>query len=162
MRETPVGTHETAGELHDRLSTLAAESLVAALPALLAGTSTPVPQRADLATFAPKIAKSDGVLDWRAPAVELERRVRAFNPWPVAEGVLDDGRRLRLWDAVVRDDAAAHARPGTIVAATRDGIDVATGAGLLRLTKIQPPSARVMDAAAYVAAHPLAGAAFVS
>jgi methionyl-tRNA formyltransferase len=162
VRQTPVGTHETAGELHDRLATLAAESLVAALPALLAGTSTPVPQRADLATLAPKIAKSDGVLDWRAPALELERRVRAFNPWPVAEGVLDDGRRLRLWNAVVRDDAPLHARPGTIVAATRDGIDVATGAGLLRLTKIQPPSARVMDAGAYVAAHPLAGAAFVS
>jgi methionyl-tRNA formyltransferase len=162
MRETPIGAHETAGELHDRLATLAAESLVAALPGLLAGVSEPVPQRADLATLAPKIAKGDGVLDWRAPAVELERRVRAFNPWPVAEGLLGDGRRLRVWNAVVRDDAAAEARPGTIVAATSEGIDVATGAGVLRLTKIQPPSARVMDAAAYVAAHPLAGAAFVS
>ena len=162
MRETPIGAHETAGDLHDRLATLAAESLVAALPGLLAGTSAAMPQRADLATLAPKIAKGDGMLDWRASAVDLERRVRAFNPWPVAEGFLEDGRRLRVWDAVVGDDAAPRAHPGTIVAATRDGIDVATGAGVLRLTKVQPPSARVMDAAAYVAAHPLAGTAFVS
>ena len=162
MRSTPIGAHETAGELHDRLAALAAEALVAALPGLLAGTSEAVPQRAELATLAPKIAKSDGMLDWHAPAVELERRVRAFNPWPVAEGLLDQGGRLRVWDAVVVDAEASGERPGTIVAATRDGIDVATAAGVLRLTKVQPPSGRVMDAAAYLAAHSLTGGAFVA
>jgi methionyl-tRNA formyltransferase len=162
MRETPIGARETSGELHDRLASLAAEALVAALPDLLAGTSRAMPQRADLATLAPKIAKGDGVLDWRAPAVELERRVRAFNPWPVAEGQLERGGRLRVWDAVALDASAPRERPGTIVAATRDGIDVATGAGVLRLTKVQPPAARVMDAAAYLAAHSLSGAAFVT
>jgi len=162
MRETPIGARETAGELHDRLAALAAEALVAALPGLLAGTSEAVPQRTALATLAPKIAKGDGTLDWHAPAVELERRVRAFNPWPVAEGLLDQGGRLRVWDAVVVDAAVSGARPGAIVAATRDGIDVATGAGVLRLTKVQPPSGRVMDAAAYLAAHSLTGVAFVA
>jgi methionyl-tRNA formyltransferase len=162
MRETPIGARETAGQLHDRLAALAAETLVAALPGLLSGTSEAVPQRTELATLAPKIAKGDGMLDWHAPAVELERRVRAFNPWPVAEGLLDRGGRLRVWDAVVVDDAPAGAGPGAIVAATREGIDVATGAGVLRLTKVQPPSARVMDAAAYLAAHSLAGVAFVA
>jgi methionyl-tRNA formyltransferase len=161
-RATPIGARETAGELHGRLAVLAAEALVAALPGLLAGTSQAVPQRAELATLAPKIAKADAVLDWHAAAVELERRVRAFNPWPIAEARLDDGRRLRVWDAVVLDPAGSLPRPGTIVAATRDGIDVATGGGVLRLTKVQPPSARVMDAAAYLAAHSLAGAAFVA
>jgi len=161
-QSTPIGAHETAGELHDRLAALAAEALIAALPGLLAGTSTAVPQRAELATLAPKIAKADGALDWRAPAVELERCVRAFNPWPVAEGLLDRGGRLRVWDAVVVEDSMPGARPGAIVAATREGIDVATGRGVLRLTKVQPPSARVMDAAAYLAAHSLAGAAFVA
>jgi methionyl-tRNA formyltransferase len=159
---THIGAHETAGQLHDRLAALAAAALDAALPALLAGTSAAEPQRTELATLAPKIAKGDGMLDWRAPAVELERRVRAFNPWPVAEGVLDPGGRLRVWDAVVVEAAASGARPGAIVAATRDGIDVATGDGVLRLTKVQPPSARVMDAAAYLAAHSLAGVAFVA
>ena len=94
--------------------------------------------------------------------MELERRVRAFNPWPVAEGVLDQGGRLRVWDAVVVDAAPPGAHPGAIVAATHDGIDVATGVGVLRLTKVQPPSGRVMDAAAYLAAHSLTGAAFVA
>ena len=159
---TPIGAHETAGQLHDRLAALAAAALDAALPALLAGASEAIPQRTELATLAPKIAKGDGMLDWHAPAMELERRVRAFNPWPVAEGVLDHGGRLRVWDAVVVDAAASAARPGAIVAATRDGIDVATGDGVLRLTKVQPPSARVMDAAAYLAAHSLVGAAFVA
>jgi methionyl-tRNA formyltransferase len=161
-RATPIGAHETAGELHDRLATLAADALRAALPALLSGASSPVPQRADLATLAPKIAKADGALDWRASAVDLERRVRAFNPWPVAEGSLDRGGRLRIWEALALDAQSTQARPGTIVAASRDGIDVATGAGTLRLTKVQPPSGRVMDAAAYLAAHSLDGAAFVA
>ncbi len=161
-QSTHIGAHETAGHLHDRLAALAAAALDAALPGLLAGTSKALPQRPDLATLAPKIAKGDGMLDWHAPAVELERRVRAFNPWPVAEGELDRGGRLRVWDAVAVDATAAGARPGAIVAATRDGIDVATGDGVLRLTKVQPPSARVMDAAAYLAAHSLAGVAFVA
>ena len=161
-RSTQIGAHETAGELHDRLAALAAAALDAALPGVLGGTSTPIPQQAELATLAPKIAKGDGMIDWSAPAVELERRVRAFNPWPVAEGVLDQGGRLRVWDAVVVQATASGARPGAIVAATRAGIDVATGDGVLRLTKVQPPSARVMDAAAYLAAHSLTGVAFVA
>jgi methionyl-tRNA formyltransferase len=161
VRSTTIGAHETAGALHDRLAALAADALVAALPALLASTSLPVPQRNELATSAPKIAKSEALLDWREPAVQLERQVRAFNPWPVAEARLNDGRRLRIFEAVVAD-AASSAAPGTIVATNREGIDVATGAGELRLRRIQPPSGRVMDAEAYLAAHPLAGAAFVS
>ncbi|HEY9183555.1 MAG TPA: methionyl-tRNA formyltransferase, partial [Gammaproteobacteria bacterium] len=159
-RSIAIGPHETAGELHDRLAVLAAEALLAALPGVLDGTSIPTPQRDDLATTAPKIAKAEAALDWRVPAVELERRVRAFNPWPVAEARLADGRRLRVWDASVVADAAAAVPPGTILIADRAGIDVATGRGVLRLRKIQPPSARVMDVEAYLAAHSLDGAAF--
>jgi methionyl-tRNA formyltransferase len=161
-RTTPIGPRETAGQLHDRLAGLAAESLLAALPSVLAGASRPEPQREELATLAPKIAKADALLDWRAPATELERRVRAFNPWPVAEARLDDGRRLRVWAAEALDTAPAGPTPGAVMAATRHGIDVATGRGVLRLTKLQPPSGRVMDAAAYLAAHALAGVAFVT
>jgi methionyl-tRNA formyltransferase len=159
-RSTPIGAHENAGQLHDRLALLAAECLRAALPGVLGGTSSPVAQREELATLAPKIAKADAVLDWRAPAEELARRVRAFNPWPVAEARLTDGRRLRVWDAVALPATVPAAVPGTIASATREGIDVATGAGLLRLKQLQPPSGRVMDAAAYLAAHSLSGARF--
>ncbi|HXS80191.1 MAG TPA: methionyl-tRNA formyltransferase [Gammaproteobacteria bacterium] len=159
-RPTPIGARETAGALHDRLALLAAEALLDALPRVLAGTSTPVPQRDALATLAPKIEKSEARLDWREPAQALERRVRAFNAWPVAEAHLRDGRRLRVFEAAVVA-AERPAPPGSIVAAGRAGIDVAAGDGVLRLLKIQPPSGRVMDAGAYLAAHSLSGAEFV-
>jgi methionyl-tRNA formyltransferase len=155
---TPIGTRETAGELHDRLAGLSAQALLEALPAILSGASVPAPQRNDIATVAPKLAKADARLDWGRDAHALARQVRAFNPWPVAEAELLDGRRLRIWDAVAIPGASAA--PGTIVATTRDGIDVATADGVLRVLRLQPPSARVMDAAAYLAAHSLAGAAF--
>lgn len=161
MRGIPIGERETGGELHDRLAALAAAELVAALPQLLAQSSVPTPQRNELATVAPKIVKAEAVLDWREPAARLERRVRAFNPWPVAEATLRDGRRLRVFDAVPLGGTTA-AVPGSIVEAGRAGIDVATGNGVLRLTRIQPPSGRAMDVEAYLAAHSLAGAAFVS
>lgn len=159
MLSTPIGARETGGGLHDRLAELAAAALTQTLPALLAGESTSVPQRSELATHAAKLSKSEAALDWRRDARALERQVRAFDPWPVAEANLVDGRRLRIWDAVALA-ATAAAAPGTIVAAGRDGIDVATGDGLLRLLRIQPPSSRAMDAEAYLAAHSLAGAAF--
>jgi methionyl-tRNA formyltransferase len=160
-RSTPIGARETAGELHDRLSALSAELLADALPGLLAGELSPTPQQESLATHAPKIAKVDAALDWRRGALELDARVRAFDPWPVAETRLDDGTRLRVWRAAPLD-AEATAPPGSVVAAGAAGIDVATGAGILRLVRVQPTSGRVMDASAYLAAHPLDGAAFVA
>jgi methionyl-tRNA formyltransferase len=160
-RSTPIGARETAGELHDRLARLAADLLADALPALVAGTLSPTPQQEEIATHAPKISKADAVLDWRRGALELDARVRAFDPWPVAETRLADGTRLRVWRAEPLD-ARTAARPGTIVRTGADGIDVATGAGILRLTQVQPPSGRVMAASAYLAAHPLDDAAFVS
>ena len=160
-RSTPIGARETAGELHDRLATLSAEVLADALPRLLARDLMPTPQQESLATHAPKITKADAVLDWRRGALELDARVRAFDPWPVAETHLSDGTRLRVWRAEPLDEETA-ARPGTVVRAGAGGIDVAAGAGVLRLTQVQPPSGRVMAASAYLAAHPLDGAAFVS
>ena len=76
--------------------------------------------------------------------------------------MLSDGRRLRVFEATAHGPASAAAPPGTIVAAGRAGIDVATGEGVLRLRRIQPPSSRTMDVEAYLAAHALAGVAFVS
>lgn len=161
MRSTAIGRRETAGELHDRLAVLAADALNEALPALLAGTSVPEPQRSEDATHAPKIAKSEGRLDWHADAEALARQVRAFNPWPVAEAMLRDGRRLRVFEAEALE-ASAGTAPGTILSAARDGIDVAAGRGVLRILRLQPPSGRVMTAEAYLAAHSLEGAAFVA
>jgi methionyl-tRNA formyltransferase len=88
--------------------------------------------------------------------------VRAFNPWPVAEATLVDGRRLRVWHAAELEPGSPPAGPGHIVAVSKAGIDVATGAGILRLQRVQPPSGRVMDVEAYLAAHSLDGAVFVA
>jgi methionyl-tRNA formyltransferase len=160
-RSIAIGARETAGELHDRLAALAAQTLEESIPALLKGELQPRPQDESLATAAPKIAKADALLDWRQSAVDLDARVRAFDPWPVAESRLDDGRRLRVWSA--RPLAAeARLKPGTIVAASKEGIDVAAGGGgILRLLRVQPPSGRVMEASAYLAAHSLDGSSFL-
>lgn len=160
-RSVPIGSDETAGELTTRLAELGAAALAEVLPALLAGRSRPEPQDAMRATLAPKIAKADAALNWHASAAALARRVRAFNPWPVATTRLEDGSVLRILRAHARDAAAGDGRqgaaPGTVVATTADGIDVAAGEGVLRLTDVQPPGGRVMPASAYLAAHTLAG-----
>src|SRR5690606_5916229 len=103
----------------------------------------------------------DAALDWREPADALARRVRAFNPWPVATARLEDGSALRIWRAHALDtsgqDGRRGAAPGTVFATSAKGIDVAAGQGVLRLTEVQPPGGRAMPAAAYLAAHTLDG-----
>jgi len=160
-RATPIATGETAGELHDRLAGLGAALLVETLPGILAGSVTAEPQDAARASYAPRIAKADGLLDWTRPAEELERRVRAFNPWPVAEARTASGERLRIWRAAARAGRAAAA-PGTVLAAGDDGIEVATADGILRITSLQAPGGRVMPAAAWLAAHSTDGMRFVA
>ncbi|MBN1241040.1 MAG: methionyl-tRNA formyltransferase [Gammaproteobacteria bacterium] len=159
-RQTPIGAHETGGTLHDRLARLGARLLADELPRILDGSLEAVPQDDSRSTHAPKIDKADGLLDWRQPAAALERRVRAFNPWPVAFARTAEGRTLRIFEASLLPDAPG-ASPGDIVAADRDGIDVKTGDGVLRLERVQPPSSRVMDAGAYLAAHSMDGVRFV-
>lgn len=157
---TPVGPAESAGELHDRLSVLGAELLLDLLPDILSSSRSPEPQDENARTYAPKIEKRDAVLDWERSAAELARKVRAYNPWPVAEARTAAGERLRVWQA----DALAggpDAMPGTVVAAANGELDIATGEGLLRLRQVQPPGGRVMDAEAYLAAHNLRDTSFV-
>ncbi len=162
-RSVRIEPTQTAGDLHDRLAELGAELLAESLPALLRGELEPVPQDDALATYAPKIAKADAKLDFRKPAVRLAREVRAYQPWPVSFAVDRDGRVLRVHAAepLPAPADAAGLPPGRVVAAGRAGIDVKTGDGVLRLLRVQPPSARAMDAAAYLAAHSVEGVEFV-
>jgi methionyl-tRNA formyltransferase len=149
---TPILADDTGGALHDRLATLGARVLADGLTLMRAGLKpVAVPQRADGVTYAHKLDKAEARLDVARPAVELERCVRAFQPWPIAELTLA-GERLRVHGAralAVATDAA----PGTLVAATRDGLDVATGAGVLRLTAVQRAGGRVLTAADYLNAR---------
>ena len=154
---TPVSDTDTGGSLHDRLAELGAEVLGDGLKLLRAGMRpVPRPQPAEGVTYAHKLDKAEARLDWSRPAAELANKVRAFNPWPIAEAQLA-GERLRIHAARALPGAADKA-PGTVVAASRDGIDVACGEGLLRLTVVQRDGGRALPAADYLNARPaLAG-----
>ncbi|MBE2293604.1 MAG: methionyl-tRNA formyltransferase [Phycisphaerales bacterium] len=145
----------TGGELHDQLAMLGAEALRGALPDLLAGRLHAEPQNDALATYAPKLDKAEIELDWTQSALELERRILAFNPHPIARTWLAE-QPLRIWRAVAETEAAT-AVPGTVLREESAGIVVATGAGVLRLTEVQLPGGRPLPAAAFLNAHRLAG-----
>ena len=154
-KATPIDPRETAGQLHDRLARLGAEALREVLPALASGRVDPEPQDESRATYAAKITKAEARLDWRRPATELERAVRAYNPWPGAHTGFD-GRTLRIWQAEAVD-APAAAEPGTVIEARRT-LEVACGEGRLRLLEVQLPGGRRLPARAFLNAHACQGA----
>ena len=153
--KTPIGPKETGGSLHDRLSQLGAEVLRDGLALARAGmTLQAEAQPKDGVTYARKIEKSEAKLDWTLAAKSLADKVRAFNPWPVAETELQ-GERLRVYQAIGLDHNSGKP-PGTVLAAGKDGIDVACGQGALRLLAVQRDGGRVQSAAEYLNAWPLA------
>ncbi len=151
----PIKADMTGGELHDRLAALGAQTLLRLLPALAAGKLTAQPQDEAQATYAAKLDKAEAALDWTQPALLLERRVLAFNPWPVAHTWLD-GQALRIWRARALCEPSA-APPGSVLRQERTGIDVATGAGVLRMTELQWPGRRSLPAADFSNACSLLG-----
>jgi methionyl-tRNA formyltransferase len=142
-----IGEHETAGSLHDRLATLGPPLLLRALAGLAAGTLRAIAQPATGVCYAQKIRKEEALMDWSRPAVELDRQVRAFNPWPVAETRLH-GEQLRVWEAHPEADIPA-AQPGSVVACAAEGVLVATGSGALRLTRLQLAGRKAMPASEF-------------
>jgi methionyl-tRNA formyltransferase len=152
-REAGIGDEETAGDLHDRLSLLAAELLVEAMEALEAGQlPMPRPQDDSQATHAPLIRKSDARLDWTRPAHELARMVRGYHPWPVAFAELA-GTEFRVHRARAAEGTAGE--PGTLVRARGDdAIAVACGQGVLEILELQAPGRKRVGARDWLNAHP--------
>lgn len=152
-RRTPIDRHDTGGSLHDRLSALGAEVLAEGLQRTLAGDTLPaMPQPENGVTYAHKLDKAEAVLDFERSAIALERQVRAFDPWPVAEGRIA-GESVRIWAACAI--AQAHdAAPGSVLAASRDGIDLACSSGALRITALQRAGGKRISATDYLNARP--------
>jgi methionyl-tRNA formyltransferase len=156
-RKVGITADETGGSLHDRLAAVGAEALLAVLPAILDGSAKPEPEDDDRATYARKLDKAEAEIDWTRDAPAIERQVRAFNPWPVAQTRLG-GEVLRLW--LARALPGGGGPPGAVLQAGRDGIDVATGDGLLRILRLQAAGKRPVDAADFVNSRDLGGAVF--
>jgi methionyl-tRNA formyltransferase len=165
-REVPIAERETAGTLHDRLGALGGELIVETLDAVADGRAREQPQPSSGITYAQKINKAEASINWGDDAPSILRRVRAFNPWPIAETKFD-GAQLRIWDAQLASDAAhmadpPSAPPGTVVAASNDGIDVVCGHGALRILQLQLAGRKPLAAREFIKATRLAGARFAS
>ena len=149
---TPIGPEDTGGQLHDRLSQLGAQALNDGLGLLRAGMLPVARPQPDVGvTYAHKLDKHEAKLDWSQPATALANKVRAFNPWPVAEAELA-GERVRMHAAVALDITHAQA-PGQVIAASRDGIDIACGHGALRILSLQREGGKAVTAADYLNAR---------
>ncbi len=151
-QRTPVADTDTGGLLHDRLAQMGAQVLSDGLGLLRAGLK-PVarPQPTEGVTYAHKLDKAEARLDWAKDATALARTVRAFNPWPIAEAALA-GERVRIHGAVAIDDNRGRV-PGTVIGASREGIDIACGQGALRLRVVQREGGKAITAADYLNAR---------
>jgi methionyl-tRNA formyltransferase len=145
-----IGPETNAAALHDALAALGARLIVTALERLAQGSLVPRPQPADGVTYAKKLRREEGALDWRLPASELERRLRAFDPWPGAWFELA-GERIKLLAASLVPSRPGAA-PGTVL---DDALTVACGAGALRLARLQRAGRAPQDAASFLRGFPI-------
>ena len=154
-RRTPITGEDTGGSLHDRLSMLGADVLAEGLARVMSGeTLISRAQPDEGVTYAHKLDKAEARLDFTRPAIELERQVRAFDPWPVAEGEVA-GETLRIWAARAIPGGGA---PGSVLGMSRDGIDIACGEGALRVTALQRAGGKRITAADFCNAMKTRGA----
>jgi len=148
--EIPIQAEDTSSELHDQLAVLGADCLLKVLAQIETGLIQPQPQDEALVTYAHKLEKNEAVLDWALPAVELDRKVRGLNAWPVAQ-TLFKGEVLRVWRCKVIA-ADSHLPPGTISCGENE-LDVSTGAGVLRLLEVQLPGGKRIGGRDFLNAH---------
>jgi methionyl-tRNA formyltransferase len=154
---------ETAGELQQRLALIGAHLLLPVIAALAAGLAQSRAQEQTGATHAAKVRKDEALIDWRQDALQIERRVRAFNPWPVAETTLGT-ERVRIWRAqsLPAVAPASGAAPGSLSLAAGAAVHVACGTGTLAIDELQLPGKRVIKARDFAHSRSLAGLRFGS
>jgi methionyl-tRNA formyltransferase len=160
QRRCAITEDDTGSSLHDRLMQLGADLLLDTLPDLFAGKIDATPQDDSQACYAHKLSKQEAEIDWQHSAKDIARAVRAFNAWPVAYTHWQKNQRsetLRIWRAEVVNEKSESHPPGTVILSGASGIDVTTGAGVLRLLEVQPTGKRVMTSADFCNAHSLDG-----
>lgn len=140
----PIEADDTSASLYDKLAQLGPQGMLTTLQQMAEGSAKREVQDESLVTYAEKLSKEEARLDWSLPAVQLERCIRAFNPWPVSYFTIDD-QPVKVWQATVLEQNA-NAEPGTIVHADKHGIQVATVEGILNLTQLQPAGKKPMSA----------------
>ena len=167
-RKIPIGPDDTGATMMTKLADLGGRALIAALDLLRDGKLPPVKQDENLATTAPPLVKTMGLVDWSKPAKEISCQIRGLDPWPTTY-TSAAGKRFRLFRPTVIEDQAAMdhllktcpksdrpAEPGTLCRADSAGLIIATGKGFLQIQEVQPEGSRRMTVAAYLSGHPLA------
>lgn len=140
----PVTPEDTSATLYDKLAGLGPQGLIETLQQLAQGSAQPQVQDEELVTYAEKLSKDEARMDWSLSAEQLERCIRAFNPWPMSWFVVDE-QPVKVWKASVLP-SSTQAEPGTIVEASKSGIQVATAEGILNLESLQPAGKKAMSA----------------
>ena len=149
----PISNTDTTQQLHDRLATLGATTLLSTLSNFTESQVNAQAQNDCDSTYASKLEKSEATIDWQQPASSLLRQINAFNPWPIAQTQWQE-KTLRIW-AAVDLKTPNEASPGRVINADKAGIDIACGEGTLRITQIQAPGKRAMAVSDFLNANPL-------
>jgi methionyl-tRNA formyltransferase len=159
----PIGELETSAEVEHDIARIGARALVEAVDALAEGRASETPQDESQATYAPKIEKADGIIDWSRPAREIHNQIRGLHPWPHAYSDLQGERTILLRSDVEREPHEPRAEPGTVLDARPDRFAVQTGGGVLRLLMLQREGRRPLAAREFLAGKRIEpGARFVS
>ena len=138
----PIADDETSASLYDKLAELGPQGLLETLTQISSNTAVAEVQDDEQANYASKLSKEEANIDWTQSAVEIERQVRAFNPWPVSYTQIAE-QNVKIWQASVSEETT-DAQPGTVIAATKQGIQVATGNGVLTLLNLQLAGKKAM------------------
>ncbi len=157
IEKLPISSRDTTGSLHDKLATLGGRMIVEALELAACGGLQPVPQPENGVTYAHKIEKQEAAIDWTQPSQVIERRIRAFNPFPGA-GTSAHGAQVKVWGAELEtpSEASATTDPGRVLAIDSTGIFVQCGTGVLRLTELQRAGGKRLPAADFLRGFTLA------